>query len=608
MAVLVSCKDISKSFSKGPLFERLSLGIDTGDKIGIIGANGSGKSTLLRIIAGLETPDSGTLACRSGTKLCYVEQDTSFPADLTVEQVLENALKRDGFRPEDYVGEISMTLALGEFYDPMVLANSLSGGWRKRLAICEQLVRGPHVLLLDEPTNHLDFEGIDWLEEVLGQADYAFVVISHDRMFLERAVERVLEINRVFPNGMLVTTGTYAEFLARKADFLAAQEQVEASLANRVRREEEWLSRGPKARTTKSSARIQAAHKLQGALAQMREKRQVARTSIDFNASQRKTRKLIAVKDLTKKMGGRLLIKDLSFILSPGVRVGILGLNGSGKSTFLKMLSGDLAPDSGTIERAERLSITYFDQYRSILNPEQTLRKALAPDGDGIIFGDRSIHVATWAQRFGFRTEQLATLVGSLSGGEKARVAIAQHIGQPADVLLLDEPTNDLDIPTLEVLEDSLLDFPGAVVLVTHDRYMIDRVCTVTIGLDGNGGAEIFADYDQWEDWRKDRSLFEDDGKVSKSSTFLPTTTPAPEPVKSERKKLGFKEQREWDMMEESIAKAEADLETCQQAAQDPKIATNAAALREATAKLEKAQSAVDILYSRWSELEAKMK
>lgn len=606
MAVLVSCKDITKSFSAGPLFSGLSLGIDTGERLGIIGANGTGKSTLLRILAGLESSDAGTLALRSGTKLCYVDQDTTFPPDLTVEQVLEAAVKRDGFRPEDYITEIMMTVAQGEFADSQVLANSLSGGWKKRLAICEQLVRAPHILMLDEPTNHLDFEGIDWLEELLLGADFAFAVISHDRMFLERVATKILEINRVFPNGMLVTAGSYGEFLTRKADFLAAQVQVEASLANRVRREEEWLSKGPKARTTKSRARIQEAHRLQGSLALMREKRQVARTSIDFNASQRKTRKLLAVKDLTKRMGGRTLIKNLSFILSPGVRVGVLGLNGSGKSTLLKMLAGDLEPDSGTIERADRLNITYFDQYRSILDPTQILRKALAPDGDGVSFGGRAVHVATWAKRFGFRFEQLDTPVQNLSGGEKARVALAQHMGQPADIILLDEPTNDLDIPTLEVLEDSLLDFPGAIVLVTHDRYMIDRVCTVTIGLDGQGGVEIFADYDQWEDWRKDRTLFEDDGPSSKNVTIgAPATTSAP---KMDRKKLGFNEQREWDLMESSIAAAEATLEKCQTEAQNPKIATNAAALREATAKLERAQSAVDILYGRWSELEAKMK
>jgi ATP-binding cassette subfamily F protein uup len=327
------------------------------------------------------------------------------------------------------------------------------------------------------------------------------VVVSHDRYFLENAATEVAEINRAYPDGMFRAEGAYADFLEKREAFLEAQSEQQAALANRVRREVEWLRRGPKARTGKSKARIDAAHELMGELAEVSARNAKATTRIDFTASGRKTRKLIRAEAISKQLGGRQLFRDLSFSLSPGMRLGLAGPNGSGKTTLLRVLKGEMTPTRE--HRARRRAA------RGVLRPgPRTARSrraaagGLGAHGDSVIYRDRAMHIAGWAKRFLFQPDQLDTPVGRFSGGERARIVIARLMLQPADVLLLDEPTNDLDIPTLEVLEESLTDFPGALVLVTHDRYMLDRVSTVVLGLDGEGGAEVFADYSQWEQAR----------------------------------------------------------------------------------------------------------
>src|SRR5439155_5315640 len=272
--------------------------------------------------------------------------------------------------------------------------------------------------------------------------------------------------------------GNYSEYLARKEEFLNAQAKQEQSLANQVRREREWLRRGPKARTTKSKARIDAAGRLMEELAEVSARRQGKAAQVDFTASGRRTKNLLEARGLAKQLGGRTLFRDLDLILRPGVRLGLAGANGSGKTTLLRVLNGEIPADMGEIERADALRVVYFDQHRAPLDPQVSLRRALAPEGDSVIYRDQPVHVAGWAKRFLFRAEQLETPVGQLSGGEQARVLIARLMIEPADVLFLDEPTNDLDIPTLEALEECLLDFPGALVLVTHDRYLLDRVST----------------------------------------------------------------------------------------------------------------------------------
>jgi ATP-binding cassette subfamily F protein uup len=505
------------------------------------------------------------------------------------------------------------------FPDARQRAATLSGGWAKRLAIACALVRAPDLLLMDEPTNHLDVEGILWLEKLLRTEALAYLVVSHDRYFLENVANRIIELNPCYATGILDTRGSYSDFLEKKDEVLRGQERYQETLANRVRREVEWLKRGPKARTRKSGARIQDAAQLKDELVTVTSRMTTRPVGLEFNASDRKTKRLLVATRIDKHFGDRRIVEGLSLTLSPGMRLGILGPNGSGKTTLLRVLAGEptagvistarsplgrcslpsptVTVDAGTIERAEGLRVVYLDQHREQIDASVTLRRALAPHGDQVVYNDRPIHVAGWARRFLFSPEQLDQPVARLSGGERARVAIAQLMLRPADVLMLDEPTNDLDIPTLEVLEESLLEFPGAVVLVTHDRFLFDRVSTVVLALDGNGGAEVFADYRQWEAAQRRQAAPE-----KAAGAVRPTTKSVPSGIK----RLSYTEQREWTRMESTILAAEQALEKRRVAAEDPSIAADATVLHERYTALRAAQEEVDRLYARWAELEAK--
>ncbi len=598
MPPLINVRSISKAFGAAPLFQNVSFTVSEGDRVGLIGPNGSGKSTLLRILAGTETPDDGEIAVRKRLRMSYVEQESVFQSGATVRSVVEAALKGSAVPESERGTRFAETLGRAGFADLGAEAAALSGGWQKRLAIVEALVQGPDILLLDEPTNHLDLAGIEWLEEVLEQAGFACVVISHDRYFLENVATEMAELSRVYPDGLLRVRGRYSTFLEKKEEFLHAQSKRQEALENLVHSEIEWLRRGAKARTRKSKARIDKAGELMEELADLNTRSRTGAAQIDFSATDRKTKRLIELGNVGYEIGGRQLFEGLNFVISAGLRVGLVGPNGSGKTTLLRLVRGEVAPTSGDIHRAEKLRIVYFDQRRE-LDPTVTLRRALAPEGDSVIYQDRVVHVASWAAKFLFKNEQLNQPVDRLSGGERARVLIAQLMLQPADVLLLDEPTNDLDIPTLEILEESLLEFRGSLVLVTHDRYMLDRVSTIVLGLDGKGSAERFADYSQWEAWQEEREQSEQaTSRVTAKTTTGPST--------SSKKKLSYLEAREYSAIEELVAAAEEILDSKRVAAEDPAIASDATRLMNAHKELEEAQSEVDTLYARWAELEKK--
>ncbi|MCM2316701.1 MAG: ABC-F family ATP-binding cassette domain-containing protein [Thermoanaerobaculia bacterium] len=594
-AVLLSCEGVSRSFGVRPLFENLTFALFDGDHVGLIGPNGSGKSTLLRILSGSELPDSGARVVRRGIRVGYVPQDPVFTPGRTVEEVLLEALAGDA-RLEDYEREARVGVTLGKtgFDDLKQKTDTLSGGWRKRLAIAHELVQEPDILLLDEPTNHLDVEGILWLEGLLKSEPEAFIVVSHDRYFLENITKKMIELSRVYPEGLLQANGSYSEFLEKRDELLRGQAAYQETLANLVRREMEWLRRGAKARTTKSKARIQSAESLIDELGESRVRSRTEIAKIDFTSSERQTKRLWSCKGLGKSFEGREIFRGLDLLLTPGTRLGVLGPNGSGKTTLLRTIVGELEPDEGTVERADRLRIVYFEQNRESLDPELPLRRALAPEGDSVVFRDRSLHVASWAKRFLFRTEQLDTKVGSLSGGEKARVVLARLMLDPADLLVLDEPTNDLDIATLDVLEESLLEFPGALLLVTHDRYMLDRVSTSILALDGRGGCGMFADYTQWESSRREFQS----GEARQGDR--------PQAGRPRVKKLTYAEQKELAQMEATVLEAEARVASAKARAEAPSIASDAAELHRRWAALAAAQVEVDRLYARWSELEEK--
>jgi ABC transport system ATP-binding/permease protein len=599
--LLVSCQELSKAFGAAPLFEGLSLGVCEGDHVGLVGPNGSGKSTLLRILAGLEEPTSGTHAARKRLRIGYVPQDPAFEPDATVGSVLRDALRDLHLDEHEVEGKVAVAMGKAGFADGAQTTVTLSGGWKKRLAIARELVGEPELLLLDEPTNHLDVDGILWLEELLPREPEAFVAVSHDRYFLEAAAGRMIELNRAFAEGLLDVRGRYSRYLEKKDELLAGQAAYQESLRNRVRGELDWLSRKARARTRKAQARIDEAQRLQDELADLDSRSKTSAVDLDFAVTERKTKRLLVTEGLVKRYGHREIVRGLDLVLSPGTRLGLLGANGSGKSTLLRLFTRQEAPDEGTVEHAPGLKVVMFDQHRSRLDPEVSLKRTLASHGDSVVFQGRGVHVAGWAKRFLFRSEQLETPVGRLSGGEQARAVLARLMLEPADLLLLDEPTNDLDIPTLEVLEESLLEFPGALVLVTHDRYLLDRVSTRILALDGRGGAVPYADYDQWEQGRR---LAEAERSAARPRPAA--AKPRPDVSTGKRRKLGYLEQREWDEMEGRILEAEARLEACREAAADPSVAADHQALGARIEALSAAQAVVDRLYARWAELEAK--
>ena len=599
MPPIINVQEISKAFGANPLFQNVSFTVMDGDRIGLIGPNGSGKSTLLRILTGDEDPDSGEVAFRKRLRVSYVEQESKFKGGATVRSVAESAMERGAVHATERGTRFAETLGRAGFEDLDAEAAALSGGWQKRLAIVEALVQAPDIVLLDEPTNHLDLEGIEWLEDLLAQASFASVIVSHDRYFLENIATDMAELSRVYPDGILRVRGNYSTFLEKKEEFLHAQSKRQEALENLVHNEIEWLRRGAKARTRKSKARISKASELMEDLADLNLRTRTATAQIDFSATDRKTKRLIELEDVAYQIEDRTLFEKLNFVITAGMRVGLVGPNGSGKTTLLRLLRGELTAGSGEIRRAEWLRIVYFDQTRE-LDSKVTLRRALAPEGDSVIYQDRVIHVASWAAKFLFNGEQLNQPVERLSGGERARVLIAQLMLQPADVLLLDEPTNDLDIPTLEILEESLLEFRGSLVLVTHDRYMLDRVSTIVLGLDERGGAESFADYSQWEIWQAEGR---ESARASTRSTSRSESSDGRSPSKT---RLSYLEAREYASIEERVAAAEERLRSKREQLEDPTIASDGPSLLSAHAEMEEAQGQVDELYRRWAELEKK--
>ena len=601
MALILSCDSLGKSFGARPLFTGITLHLDDNQRTGLIGPNGSGKSTLLKILAGFETADTGAITTRRQLRLGYLPQNDIFPEGVTVERVLIDA--QSDAHADEHERQVEASIMLGKigFTDFDQPVEALSGGWRKRLALARELIKKPDLLLLDEPTNHLDVEGILWLEKLLRDAPFGFLLVSHDRYFLENTTNRIIELNTAYANGFLSHTGTYHEFLQKRQEYLEAQASYEKSLAGRVRREIEWLQRGAKARRTKAKGRIEEAGRLIGELSDVKTRNtQRESAAIEFAGTQRQTRKMLVAKNVGKTLGGRTLFRGVDFILSPGSRLGLLGPNGSGKTSLIRLLTGELEPDEGSITRADALRVVTFDQNRGQLNKTETLRRALSPGGDNIVYRGEGMHVSGWARRFNFRSDQLDMLVGDLSGGEQARILIARLMMTPADLLILDEPTNDLDIDTLEVLEESLESFPGALVLVTHDRFMLDRISTELLAIDGKGGARTHVDLSEWERAQEEAAR---PAETPKKAVSKPAAK-----AQAGLKRLNWNEQREWEGMEEKIMAAEAALEARRKAMDDPAIARDHMKLAQCCREFESAQENVQKLYARWEALEAKQK
>ncbi len=528
--LLLTAESISKSYGSKQLFTNLCFSIFSQDRVGLIGQNGSGKSTFMKILARLEECDSGSISFKRGLKVGYLPQTCDFPDRNPFELMLEHG---DELSVKQWMSKLG-------FSGDELSAAHLSGGWKKRLRLVQEMLQSPDLLLLDEPTNHLDLEGVLFLEKFLKHQVPAYLLVSHDRYFLSHATNRILEIDPLYPEGLFSIDVPYQEFLVQKEAFLLGQLEKERSLSSKARRELDWLRTSPKARTTKSRSRIDSAHELLQDLSDVKKRNFQKHANIDFVSSERETRKLLVANNISKSMGEKTLFSSLDFTLSPGTRLGLMGQNGSGKTTLLRLLADELKPDMGTLKRADDLKVVYFDQHRNQLPDHLTLREALCPNGDFVDFHGSKIHVNGWCKRFLFNPDTLEMPINKLSGGERARIAIAHLMLKPADLLLLDEPTNDLDIPTLETLERSLLEFPGALVLITHDRCMLERTCNCILSLNN---ATLYADYAQWSHAQ---------------------TKPTKEKTKKElppKKKntLSYIEKREYDGIEQKISKLEQD-------------------------------------------------
>ena len=627
MGILVSAHKLEKHFATRMLFRGLTFAVEDGDRIGLIGPNGAGKSTLMKMIAGLSKVDAGDLSMSRGSRVALLEQSPTFEEGVTVREALLNATDD----PYDYESMMAVDEVLSKFdlnrddVGADRLVSSLSGGWKKRVALAREIVRKPNLLLLDEPTNHLDVDGIRWLEEYLANARFATITITHDRLFLQRVANRIFDLDPRYPEGLLVVKGEYVEYLTIRDELIRSQERREVVLKNTLRRETEWLRRGAKARTTKQTARITRAGDLKDNVTDLEERNAKKRLQIDFQEASRNPHKLIEAKQLTMRVpniegdGERTLFSNFDIIITPKTRLGLLGTNGCGKSTLIKALLGLIEPTSGTTKRAEKIEIAYFEQHRDTIDMKKTVLRNVCDEGDYVDFRGQFVFARSYLDRFLFRTEQHDMPVEKLSGGEQARLRIAQMMLTPANVLVLDEPTNDLDLATLAILEETLADFPGAVILVTHDRYFLDQVSNriLAFEMDLEDEPELleFASFSQWEDWREARD--EERRELAKSLTkkgqakaaanaqaaaMAASAASLAAPAKKARK-LSFKEKHELDTMEANIAEAEASLASLQAEVATPDVLANAPKLTELYGKIGDVQKRIEKLYARWEEL-----
>lgn len=602
MPTLLTARNLTKVYPSKTLFEGVSVHVEDGERIGLIGPNGGGKSTLMKILAGRLAPDAGEVVRRRGLRAAYIDQDDRFAEGATPLSVVRDSLVSDEDHDTDATTRASIALTKLGFEDLHQPVATLSGGWRKRLSIARALAGEPDVLLLDEPTNHLDLEGVVWLEGFVRQSPIAMVFVTHDRRFLENTASRIIELSAAYPGGAFEAVGNYSEFVRRKGAFLDAQRAAQSSIASRVRRDTAWLHQGVKGRGTRNKSQVTAAASRRADLRDTTERNQAPSktTQIAFNASERQTNKLLSLRGVSKSLGSKRLFEGLDLTLTPGQRIGLMGVNGSGKTTLMRLMTGELQPDSGSVKPADDLKVVAFSQHRESLSQDQSLREALRPVGDTVHYRGTPVHITGWAKRFLFEPEQLPMKIGDLSGGEQARVLIANLMLSPADVLLLDEPTNDLDIPSLEVLEQALMEFPGAIVLVSHDRFLLERIATEYLALDNRGEAKWFASMEQW----KSAVLKAERAEAQKAEPKL-ATVESKKPSSPKAGKLSYNLQREYDGMEEAILEAEAELERLQAEAADPALANDHAKAAEVYSDLGNGQQRVKDLYARWAELDA---
>lgn len=627
---LISLNNISIAFGHVSLLEKVNFRLDRGERVGLIGRNGEGKSTLLTIISGEVNPDQGQLEYHSLDQVARLSQhpqlnchDTIFQAvagslgeignqiqayhdlaqclaqnhDQQLLRQLENVQQRleanDGWRLEQRVETILSKLNLPTEQS----VADLSGGWQRRVALAQALVVEPDLLLLDEPTNHLDIDTITWLEEILLEWSGGLLFVSHDRQFMQRIATRIIELDR----GQLTSyPGDYATYLERKSAALAAEITQAAKFDKHLAQEEVWIRQGIKARRTRNEGRVRALKQLREERAQRREQQGKVRLNLD--KGELSGRIVIVADNLSKSYGDVPMIRHFSTVIMRGDRIGLIGANGVGKTTLLKLLLGELAPDSGQVQHGTQLQIAYFDQLRTQLNPEETVIDVVAQGREMLTVNAQKQHVMSYLSDFLFAPARAYSPVKSLSGGERNRLLLARLLIKPTNLLVLDEPTNDLDVETLELLEELLVNYSGTLLLVSHDRRFLDNVVTSTLVFEGNGQIKEYVG--GYQDWLRQRDLTVQPPVTPKKTLNASKTNVAP-PLKPS--KLSYKEQRELAELPSQIENLETELAKLQeQVSYSDFYRGPIAAINQTLAQIKDLETRLQTHYTRWEELEAK--
>jgi ATP-binding cassette subfamily F protein uup len=614
--VILSALELEVHFGEQIILDNASLSVHEGDRIGLVGRNGAGKSTFLKIISGLLPPDSGEVAKKKDLVVGFLSQEFTLDEYKNVyENILDgaelelNLIKEYEITPFDASNKhhleekilqldswnldkrINILINSLDAPNPDRDIKTLSGGEKRRVALCRALISKPDLLILDEPTNHLDTKSIEWLEDFLAQYNGTCIFVTHDRYFLDRIANRIVELS----SGVFYShQGNYTEYLINKAERHAIKEVEERKRQMFLRRELDWVKRGPKARRTKAKSRLDTYHEV----ASQNDYEVDLDVELIIPPADRLGKKVLEFKDVGVKLGERLLFKNFNFIFEPGRKIGVVGQNGVGKTTLLKMILGAIPPTMGKIEVGETTQYNYVDQARILLNDNDTVIKAIGDGSQTVRFGKQQLSIWTYLRRFLFTDDRINTLVGRLSGGEKSRLTLAKILCNGGNFLMLDEPTNDLDLPTLRILEEALLAFDGCVVVVSHDRYFLNRICDGILALEGN--EEIYyseGGYDFYIEKKKKREQNFREIKLKEVSEDSR--------IKNKQKKLSYKDSIELSQIEDKIMKAESEVEEIELIYSSPDFFEKySSQTNELNIKLEKAKENVKKLYLRWEELE----
>ncbi|MHA7681223.1 ATP-binding cassette domain-containing protein [Cupriavidus sp. PET2-C1] len=634
---LFSISDAQLAFGHVALLDHADFSLEAGERVGLIGRNGTGKSSLLKIVAGLSAPDDGLIARQSGVTSAYVPQEPQFEAGVTVFDAVSQGLGKihdllvayeaalaglDDNHDEDSLAELhrlqSEVDAAGAWglrtrvettlaqlsLSADVRVDALSGGMQKRVALAQALVAEPDILLLDEPTNHLDVEAIRWLEDLLLAFRGSVLLITHDRAFLDRVATRIIELDR----GRLISfPGNFAAYQARKAELLAAEQVEQAKFDKLLAQEEVWIRKGVEARRTRSVARIQRLETMRTDRAARRDVQ--GNVKLEVSQGERSGKIVSELTDVSKAFGNKMVVRDFTGTIMRGDKVGLIGANGAGKTTLLRLILGELAPDAGTVKNGSNMQVAYFDQMRTQLDLERSLADTISPGSDWVEINGQRKHVMSYLSDFLFAPERARSPVKSLSGGERNRLLLARLFARPANVLVLDEPTNDLDIDTLELLEELLQDYSGTVFLVSHDRAFLDNVVTSTIAAEGDGRwREYVGGYSDWQ-VQSARSAAMQDARGGEGKAAAESTKPREARAANRLVKLSYKEQRELDTLPERIASLENE-----QKAVGAQLADGSLYVSDAgkAAQLAARHDEIDLelleALERWEVLEAKTK